>query len=97
MVLVLGPFGISITNCFSRNYTGVWLPLQPPVKAEVGGAAGRRPGEVVRRPSETTRHTATLWGAAVDQAARARKGAAHIPQPPVCPRVTRFLPAAPRF
>src|SRR6187455_3404830 len=30
MVGVLSPFGISITNCFSRNYTKIQLPLQPP-------------------------------------------------------------------
>ena len=70
MVLVLVPFGISITNCSSRNYTKIRLPLQPPPlrrEAVRRQAFGSHPGEVGRNPEFRLLNTATLWGEAVDQ------------------------------
>src|SRR4051794_13738679 len=74
MVLVFSPFGIFITNCFSRNYRAIPLPVQPPRRRggeQSAWLAGGCPGEVGRSPSSAAYlPSATLWGAASDQIAR---------------------------
>src|SRR5215212_6014559 len=71
MVLVFSPFGISITNCSSRNCRGIRLPVQPPSAGDlVGGPAGASGGGTDGTLESRHLNTATLWGATVDQAAR---------------------------